>query len=527
MNHLTPDQLSALLDGALSDGERERAERHMAECATCRDALAALAAQDRALTPLLEHDPGDAYFQSFAARVEDRIRAAGLKGAQAREGDRWLGWLRSPRRLAWVGAVAVVTVGAGVVMLTTRVERAGYSAFEGRQRMGGPSTRSERDAAPNQRFAEPPSVGTTRAPAPPTPSTLAGKREDDRVLTEDQATAQLSNEASMPDAKEAEVRKDGGVSTTRLTPTRRTSAGEYVPVTGQAPTPRAPAAASAPAEENKLMKPSASPADRAGLAAPAKQQETLEMKATGQQQGTVCGRVLDTSRNPVARARVTLVESGHSVATDAQGRFCIAAAPGDHVVSVMAVGFQETRLSARAGSGQPDVALTLRAVSVLEDPATVAARGGRTQSMYTFLGREPNDVFAALPDSTRARVREAQAITADGQARRAADRLEEGAQKWEQVAPRLTSDAMRAEAGFRLAEARVSAWRLDPEGARKRDAQVGLLQQSRGFAVAPESLGRRDAAIAAVRGALTARVSPAQRQTLETWQRELAPGADR
>src|SRR5262249_4522274 len=124
VNHLSPEELSATLDGALEGAARARAERHLAECETGRDALAALAALDGGLRPVLEHDPGDAYFDTFAARVEDRIRAAGLRGAQSRlAGEGWLGWLSSPRRLAWVGAAVAVVVGAGIVMLTNAPQR--------------------------------------------------------------------------------------------------------------------------------------------------------------------------------------------------------------------------------------------------------------------------------------------------------------------------------------------------------------------------------------------------------------------
>jgi anti-sigma factor RsiW len=122
MNHLTEDQLSALADGALAAAARAEAERHLEECATCRDALAGLLALDRDLRGALEHDPGDAYFETFTARVGGRIRAAGLRGAQARapEGRGLADWFRSPRKLAVVGAVATVVVGAGIVMLSTR-----------------------------------------------------------------------------------------------------------------------------------------------------------------------------------------------------------------------------------------------------------------------------------------------------------------------------------------------------------------------------------------------------------------------
>ncbi len=81
-SHLTPEQLSALVDGALAGRARDEAERHLATCAACRDALAALSAQEEALRRTLTHDPGEAYFESFAGRVQERIRAADAAGVR-------------------------------------------------------------------------------------------------------------------------------------------------------------------------------------------------------------------------------------------------------------------------------------------------------------------------------------------------------------------------------------------------------------------------------------------------------------
>ncbi|HTM57208.1 MAG TPA: zf-HC2 domain-containing protein, partial [Candidatus Udaeobacter sp.] len=105
MKHLTEHELSAHLDQALDPSERRRVDAHLETCAGCRASLAELAAQDRGVASALAHDPGDAYFESFAARVEDRIRAQGLAGAQAHP-ERFEGpwrWLKSPRALAWAG----------------------------------------------------------------------------------------------------------------------------------------------------------------------------------------------------------------------------------------------------------------------------------------------------------------------------------------------------------------------------------------------------------------------------------------
>src|SRR5262249_31121097 len=66
VNHLTPEQRSAHLDGAADAAERAAVERHLAECASCRAALAEQAALDTALGRALEHDPGETYFATFA-----------------------------------------------------------------------------------------------------------------------------------------------------------------------------------------------------------------------------------------------------------------------------------------------------------------------------------------------------------------------------------------------------------------------------------------------------------------------------
>src|SRR2546423_570249 len=71
--HLSSEELGAMLDRRMSESDRAAAERHLASCAQCRDAFAALAGQDAALRRTLTHDPGAAYFESFADRVENRI----------------------------------------------------------------------------------------------------------------------------------------------------------------------------------------------------------------------------------------------------------------------------------------------------------------------------------------------------------------------------------------------------------------------------------------------------------------------
>ena len=131
MNHLTPEQMTGHLDGALDPRADAVVERHLAACVRCRVELASLASQDDRLRAALTHDPGEAYFETFADRVLERARTAApepdialetvprARGI-AREPHRgFWDWL-SPRGMAWAGSVAAVIAAAGLVFVTAR-----------------------------------------------------------------------------------------------------------------------------------------------------------------------------------------------------------------------------------------------------------------------------------------------------------------------------------------------------------------------------------------------------------------------
>src|SRR4030095_3472822 len=105
---------SAHLATALTGAARAEVERHLEACPECRTALAEMLALDEGLDVALTHEPGDAYFETFARRVECRIRAAGVRGAQERQnrarGPGLWSWWTSPRRLAVTSAVAATVV---------------------------------------------------------------------------------------------------------------------------------------------------------------------------------------------------------------------------------------------------------------------------------------------------------------------------------------------------------------------------------------------------------------------------------
>jgi len=71
--HLTIQQLSSYLDGQLSESSADHTRQHLAECEECASKYAALEEQETLLTGALTHDPGDAFFDTFANGVQDRI----------------------------------------------------------------------------------------------------------------------------------------------------------------------------------------------------------------------------------------------------------------------------------------------------------------------------------------------------------------------------------------------------------------------------------------------------------------------
>ena len=75
MRHLTVQQLSASLDGALVGVSLELVVRHLATCRECRARHARLSKQDDTLRHLLAWDPGAAYFEDASIRLETILDA--------------------------------------------------------------------------------------------------------------------------------------------------------------------------------------------------------------------------------------------------------------------------------------------------------------------------------------------------------------------------------------------------------------------------------------------------------------------
>ncbi|HEY3215255.1 MAG TPA: carboxypeptidase regulatory-like domain-containing protein [Candidatus Eisenbacteria bacterium] len=498
MKHLSAEQLSARHDGELSGRRREAVDRHLAACTSCREALDRLSAEDAQLRPALTYDPGAAYFETFAARVEDRLRAAGLKGAQARLGSGGpLAWLRSPRRVAWAGAVAAVVAGAGIVTLTVRdMDRPGLRNewTELRPAPSPPDRKATAPAVVNEKREDAPD--DLRAGRPPA---RAAEGELDRAApSEPEASAgyvSSSGERESPARSALETTnapEAGGAPSPalsqqaapgRLHKVRRTSAGEEVPVKSEEPRFASPPAAATPATGS----PARAPRPSGAWPLEGHAQPTLEGasdRAAGARKPgelSLCGRVLDPAGRPVVGAQVALADNLRIATTDGQGGFCLTSPPGQHDLTVMAVGFYPTRQQVRVMGPSSETAVTLQPVSVLGQASGPLARTQsevlRGPAQDREAGGVPgsaNPAFSGLSESLRAAVQSAEQLSAVATALRSAAAFDGAAAAWERVSESVPPGPPRVAARFALASARYGAWVNGRSSSRERAARHAL-----------------------------------------------------
>jgi anti-sigma factor RsiW len=181
MKHLTSEQLSRLRDGSLEGGARREAESHLETCPSCRESLADMAELDDRLASALEHDPGDAYFEAFAGRVQQRL------GSEVRRAVAPAGWWRSlttPRGLAWAGGVAALIIVAGIITMQSRetplpMSRPEIAARTGQQAPApseAPPTGGAAPQAANEAYRSEPAPA---APSSEAPRSDAGRQDRD------------------------------------------------------------------------------------------------------------------------------------------------------------------------------------------------------------------------------------------------------------------------------------------------------------------------------------------------------------
>ncbi len=409
MNHLSPEQLSAHADGGLIGRALEDVEHHLASCHACQRALDRVVRETEDLKDALAHDPGDAYFASFAERVAGRIAAAPASAPAPLAPP--LGGFWSPRRLAWAGGVVAVMAGAALVIVvarqpqpdlarrtaTTTESAAPTTPPADEERMAAPLDALHEAAPMPSSTATPPHAQAT-PPAPPAaardraaPSTAraaAPPRSRNEMVSPQRAyevrrgpggedlpvnpprTFAMKSNAPEPPPSPADqpgrVRKP-----TRAEPLERradtapgTAALEQAPapVRANAPAP-APVRANAPAPALGSSRESAAP------------RSTDRRIAADAPRGLLCGAVVDDRGRPVVGAQVVLTDLGMGVTTDRAGRFCLTAPTGARTLSILAVGFQTVMRNVTIEAQTPDLALALQPVAVLDQPLALGGAG--------------------------------------------------------------------------------------------------------------------------------------------------------
>jgi hypothetical protein len=514
MTHLTPEQLGALHDAALDAAEAANARRHVAECAACRAELATLAAADDALRAGLGHDPGEAYFASFAARVQGRIRERGVVVGTAdpfadalddeaeapaapahdlelprhrrRMPEPWLEraarWLTGSR-LAWAGAAAAVVVAAGIVF---QVSREGPMEV-----MRDPAIASRTGSATEA--APPPSVPAPTATAPvdelateevaPEPASPPQRQLSDASRASARAGAApptiATQRAAAPDADAAAPTRAPDARAREM----KRGAGEDVPATADRGAP-APGTATTRANANESiaervrrakqqaarpLAESATPeAAKSGFAAPPAAAQELRMESSGP---ALCGTVRDASGRPLEGAQVAIADLGATARTDARGRYCVAAPPGTHTLTVMAVGFRDVRLEVESGPNEGEHDVTLAAVSVVPEPMA-------------------GNVEAPWPAALRVLAGAAERASASAARTNTAAAYDLAALQWNGVVGLARSGAGAARARRELAEVRWLAHERGPTPERARAAEAALRSY---LEVAPAGAERRAA----------------------------------
>ncbi len=408
MSHLTGDQLSALLDGALEGRAREEAERHLETCAACREALAGLSAQESDLRAALEHDPGEAYFDEFAARVSGRLRAAGLSGAQARpaEGRALSDWFRSPRKLAWVTSTAAVVVVAGIVMITGR-----------EWKMPLLSSREIEKPAPQGESARPP-VAQPEAAAPAPAARKSAPAPGEAPARGDQAKGEAPSAARLQQAP------GPSAPTSRAYEVRRSPSGEDVPVHRPGEFVYRPPRAAAP--------PPAAPGQPVRVT---KQRYATPMGATNEAQAS---------------------RGGARPATQEEGATAQVAAPEPSPAAPATAGKAATAADqARTYAYQQEAEQKLDSARKLAEqvPRATPAFGN-----VRAFNRDAADPFAGQSTYTRTTARNAQRLTALAERMGVPSAWDSAAGEWDRVLLDTAGGPLENETRYQVARARYMAW---------------------------------------------------------------------
>jgi hypothetical protein len=496
MKHPSWEDLSGYLDNALDTHRWAKVARHLEDCQSCRDDLAELEAEHRALERVVRSDPGDEYFETFADGVAARLAVEGRKRAPGSVTRGFGHWWDSPRNLAIAGATAVVVVGTGIVLLAqpwkTEVMTSQEIAARAGQAAGEPGAAPGTPAGPEQDAFRGGADGG-----------LPGATADERSGTETRDNEAPATDAAPPAA---------GAPSPAATPARAYEVkrdpvtGEHIRTTPAAPFAQEPATGGAASTLSDLKRRAAAGPLQSREESAAKSlagsgdaevlQAEREMRrrdlATA---GRLCGEVRDPTGRPLRFASVVLVRGEATAQTDEYGRFCIASTVGSDTLVATLVGFRPARLAVRLGADVPEVVVRMQAISPLEK-LNLGARTGRATTPSATAAppasreaesqAESASPFAQLPDTLRQIANNAGRLLREGNDTREARAFEQSAAEWEKLLDRVTGSNYEIRVRHRIAEARFRAWEVAPTFRRAQAATEALTAYLTRAPVGPE-----------------------------------------
>jgi len=207
----------------------------------------------------------------------------------------------------------------------------------------------------------------------------------------------------------------------------------------------------------------------------------LTLSKDGAASTRLCGRVLDPRQQAVAGATVAIADRGLVTKTGDDGRFCFDAAAGLHELSVMAVGYETTRLQVRVEGESSEALVTLRPMSVLDggamgstSPSNPLAKGsspttsdGKLEAQshtYSYLEQPASAKAGATLERAREAQRNAQAVGTAGA-------YDAAASAWSKVVPIANADTGKRDALYSVAAARYRAWQLGTTSSRAKSTR--------------------------------------------------------
>jgi hypothetical protein len=262
--------------------------------------------------------------------------------------------------------------------------------------------------------------------------------------------------------------------------------GEDVPAAGERKASTTPSALQTPPAPpapgaSRLSKIKQSQAQSSGPAesAPQAASDAQMIDRGGGEYVRLCGTVRDMEGRPIANAQVGFSDAPVGVATDANGHWCLDTTPGERTLTVMAVGFRESRRTMQVSASAQGQDVSLAAVPVMEGGGSSNLLGLLNQKSVTW----PSTVSSFATDAEKA-------MESGARNNNAAD-YDRAARSWERVTNLVKTGPVGATARRNLAEARYRAWQASPTQSRAISAIAALSAYQRVAPAAERELLQR------------------------------------